>query len=182
VLAEFPEAQPPLPAVSFAPHAAANGFAFSPGGPFGFEGQAFVALFGDLAPITTPRLTTPVGFKVVRVDLERRAIADFAVNRIQGPASKLPHDGFERPAHCTFGPDGSLYVTDFGEIDIAPEKAGIRIQAGSGSLWRIRREHDVPAGLEPPAPVVVPFYLAQYLAWAGLAVGAAWLVRRLLRR
>ncbi len=182
VLAEFPELEPPKPVVSFPPHAAANGIAISPGGAFGFEGQAFVALFGDLAPITTPRLMTPVGFKVVRVDLERRELVDFAVNRIQGPASKLPHDGFERPSHCTFGPDGSLYVTDFGEIDIAPEKAGIRIRAGSGALWRIRRDAGVPAGLEPPAPAVVPLYLGQYALWGALAVAAVWLVRKVLRR
>jgi len=138
VLATFPDDDPPKPVVSFAPHAAVNGFAISPGGDFGFDGQAFVALFGDLAPITTPRLATPVGFKVVRVDLEQRTIVDFAVNRIQGPASKLPHEGFERPSHCAFGPDGALYVTDFGEIDIAPEKGGIRVQAGSDSSPRRR--------------------------------------------
>ncbi len=182
VLAEFPDPDPPKPVVSFKPHAGANGVAISPGGEFGFEGQAFVALFGDLAPITTPRLGTPVGFKVVRVDLERREIVDFAVNRIQGPASKLPHNGFERPSHCAFGPDGALYVTDFGEIDIAPEKAGIRIQAGSGTLWRIRRDAAVPAGTEPPAPVVVPFYVAQYAAWAGLLAAAAVAIVALLRR
>jgi glucose/arabinose dehydrogenase len=185
VLAEFPEPQPPMPVVSFEPHAAANGLAISPGGDFGFEGQAFVALFGDLAPVTTPRLGTPVGFKVVRVDLATRAITDFAVNRIHGPASKLPHDGFERPSHCAFGPDGALYVTDFGEIDIAPEKAGIHVQAGSGSLWRIRRDSSQPAGTEPPPPVVVPFYVAQYAVWAGLVTGVAavvaWLVHRLRR-
>lgn len=186
VLAEFPEAEPPMPVVSFPPHAAANGIAISPGGSFGFDGQAFVAFFGDLAPITTPRLATPVGFKVVRVDLEQRSIVDFAVNRIQGPASKLPHDGFERPSHCAFGPDGALYVTDFGEIDIAPEKAGIRAQAGSGSLWRIRRDVSQPAGLEPARPTVVPLYAAQYAAWAALAAGAiaavTLIVRRLFRR
>jgi hypothetical protein len=117
-----------------------------------------------------------VGFKVVRVDLERREIVDFAVNRIQGPASKLPHDGFERPSHVAFGPDGAMYVTDFGEIDIAPEKAGIRIQAGSGSLWRIRRVRGAPAGDRPRPSKRVPFYALQYLTWAaGLAaiVGAA---------
>lgn len=185
VLAEFPEPQPPLPVVSFKPHAAANGLAISPGGTFGFDGQAFVALFGDLAPITTPRLATPVGFKVVRVDLERQEIYDFAVNRIQGPASKLPHDGFERPSHCAFGPDGALYVTDFGEIDIAPEKAGIRIQAGSGSLWRIRRDPALPAGSEPPPSTEVPFYLAQYATWAalaGIAVASVVLAVRRARR
>jgi len=186
VLAEFPEADPPKPVVSFKPHAAANGIAISPGGSFGFGGQAFVALFGDLAPITTPRLGTPVGFRVVRVDMDRREIVDFAVNRIQGPASKLPHDGFERPSHCAFGPDGALYVTDFGEIDIAPEKGGIRVQAGSGSLWRIRREPSQPAGSQPPEPAVLPFYAGQYAVWTGLLVAAlgsvALVVRRVFRR
>jgi len=190
VLAAFPEPEPPYPVVSFPPHSGSNGIAISPGGDFGFEGNAFVAMFGDLAPITTPRLATPVGYKVVRIDLERRQIVDFALNRIQGPASKLPHDGFERPSHCVFGPDGALYVTDFGEIEIAPEKAGIRVQAGSGTLWRIRREGDVPAGTEPPEAVKVPFYVAQYATWAGFVAvavavavaGIAIVIRRLMRR
>ena len=182
VLAEFPEAEPPMPVVSFAPHAAANGLAVAPEGPFGFAGQAFVALFGDLAPITTPRLLTPVGFKVVRVDLDRRTIRDFAVNRVQGPASKLPHDGFERPSHCAFGPDGQLYVTDFGEIDIAPEQAGIRVQAGTGSVWRIRRVPGVPAGDLPPEARRVPFYAAQYALWGGLLAAAVLGLVRVLRR
>jgi glucose/arabinose dehydrogenase len=182
VPAEFPDSEPPVPVVSFPPHAAANGIASSPGGEFGFDGQAFVAVFGDLAPITTPRLATPVGFKIVRVDLEQRSIVDFAVNRIQEPASKLPHEGFERPSHCAFGPDGALYVTDFGEIDIAPEKAGIRVKAGSGSLWRIRREVSEAAGIEPAQPTVIPFYAAQYAAWAALVGGAIAAIALILRR
>ena len=186
VLAVFPDPSPPRPVASFGSHAAANGVAVSPGHQFGFPGQAFVALFGDLAPITTPRLGTPVGNKVVRVDLERGEVIDFAVNRIQGPASKLPHDGFERPSHVAFGPDGALYVKDFGEIDIAPEKTGIRVQAGTGSLWRIRRVAGVPAGVTPPRPTEVPFYAMQYGVWAlGLvAIIAAALggVAALLRR
>jgi len=44
-----------------------------------------VALFGDLAPVTT-RTITPVGFKVARVDLEAGRVVDFAVNRLAGPA------------------------------------------------------------------------------------------------
>jgi hypothetical protein len=76
-----------------------------------FAGDGFVALFGDLMPVTTRRIA-PAGFKVVRVDMQTRCVVDFAVNRIAGPASKLPHEGFERPSHCQFGPDGALYVVD----------------------------------------------------------------------
>jgi hypothetical protein len=130
-----------------------------------------------------------VGFKVVRVDMENRTVEDFAVNRIQGPASKLPHEGFERPSHCAFGPDGALYVVDFGEIEIAPEVGGVRVQAGSGTLWRIRRAGG-SAGRRPAEPANFPLYAAQLLGWAAAAVamvaavGAVVLIvaRRLLRR
>jgi hypothetical protein len=124
-----------------------------------------VALFGDISPVTAQPLT-PRGFKVVRVDLERRRVVDFAVNKIAGPASKLPHAGFERPSHCQFGPDGALYVVDWGEIEIAPERGGIRMQQGTGTLWRIRRT-DGPRGERPPQPLVLPLH-----AWQSLVVGA----------
>jgi glucose/arabinose dehydrogenase len=185
VLAQHPDPNPPKPVLSFEPHAAANGVSFSHSPSFGFEGQAFVALFGDLAPITTPRMLTPAGFKVVRIDVDGRRMVDFAVNKIVGPASKLPHNGFERPSHCAFGPDGALYVVDWGEIDIAPERGGIRMKAGTGSLWRIRRT-DGPAGEQPPEPMSLPFYGAQYAVWIGSALGVlgvgAWLLRRIFRR
>jgi glucose/arabinose dehydrogenase len=169
VLAEHPDPDPPKPFVTFAPHAAANGFAFSRSADFGFVGDAFVALFGDLAPVTTARLARPVGYKVVRVDMHNRTVVDFAVNRIEGPASKLPHAGFERPSDCEFGPDGALYVTDWGEIDIAPEAGGVRMQAGTGTLWRIRRTEG-PAGTVPPEPARFPFYVAQWAAWLAVPV------------
>src|SRR4051794_32293317 len=171
VLAEFPDADPPKPFVTFPPHAAANGFAFSVDERFGFAGDPFVCLFGDLAPVTTARLAKPVGYKVVRVDMANRRVVDFAVNRIEGPASKLPHAGFERPSDCKFGPDGALYVVDWGEIEIAPEAGGVRMQAGSGTLWRIRRTSE-PAGELPPASVEFAFYGVQYLAWLGAIVAA----------
>ena len=186
VLAEFPEPEPPKPVASFQTHAAANGFDFVRDRAFGFSGQAFVALFGDLAPITSARQVVPAGFKVVRVDPDSGTIADFAVNRIQGPASKLRHGGFERPSHCAFGPDGQLYVVDFGEINIAPEKGGIRIKEGTGAVWRIRRVPGTMAGAMPAAPARVPFYLIQGLAWLGAAVAAfvfgAAIARRIIRR
>lgn len=186
VLAAFPDPDPPMPTASFETHAGANGFDFSRDDAFGFVGQAFVALFGDLAPVTTPRQVVPAGFKVVRVDPDTGTVHDFAVNRVQGPASKLFHGGFERPSHCVFGPDGALYVIDFGQIKLAPEKGGIRMRQGTGALWRISRDPAAPGGELPPTPRRVPFYplqAAAVLALAGgaLALGAAAL-RRIFRR
>jgi glucose/arabinose dehydrogenase len=164
ILAEFPDPNPPMPFLSFETHTAANGFDFCRDESFGFYGDAFVALFGDLAPITTLRhAVKPAGFKVVRIDMENKQVVDFAVNRIEGPASKLPHEGFERPSHCQFGPDGALYVVDFGAIRIALESGGIQMQKGTGSLWRIRRTQ-APIGDLPATPMQFPLYLAQFLA------------------
>jgi glucose/arabinose dehydrogenase len=171
VLAQHPDPNPPKPLASFETHAAANGFDFCRDASFGFEGDAFVACFGDLAPLTTlKKATVPIGFKVVRVDMKQQRIVDFAVNRIVGPASKLPHDGFERPSHCQFGPDGALYVVDFGIIHIAPESGGIRIQKETGTLWRIRRTQE-PRGEEPPHPTVIPLYTIQALGILGAIIG-----------
>jgi glucose/arabinose dehydrogenase len=182
VLAEHPDPDPPKPVVTFEPHSGANGLAFSNDPCFGFVGNAFVALFGDLAPITTHHQAAPAGFKVVRLDPEAREVMDFAVNRISGPQSKLPHLGFERPSHCAFGPDGALYVVDWGEIQIAPERGGVRTKQGTGTLWRIRRMGE-RSGERPPRPLVVPLYTLQYLGIlagvVGLAAAAAWLARGL---
>ncbi len=177
-----PDPNPPKPLAEFEMHVAANGVDICKDARFGFEGQAFVACFGDLAPITTmAHSATPRGFKVQRVDLTSGAIYDFAVNRIAGPASMLPHEGFERPSHCQFGPDGALYVVDFGEIEIAPEQGGIREQMGTGTLWCIRRSGG-PRGMLPPEPVVVPLYLLRGLALLAAAAGGVLLLRWLIRR
>lgn len=182
VLADFPNSNPPRPVSSFQTHAAANGMDFSRGEAFGFVGQGFVALFGDLAPITTVRYAAgPAGFKVVRIDPDTGAIYDFAVNRIAGPASLLPHDGFERPSHCQFGPDGALYVVDFGNIDVAVEKGGIRMKEETGVLWRIRRT-GVTHGEMPPKSLSLPVYLLRLLGFifaiTGLGIGINALLHR----
>lgn len=122
----------------FTDHSASNGFDFRRGDAFGFAGDAFVCLFGSVAPVTTRRVMQ-AGFKVVRINMPRREIVPFAVNRLDGPASILPLDGFERPCHAQFGPDGALYIVDWGQIRLALEKGGIEMPIGSGTLWRIRR-------------------------------------------
>ncbi|HEV3479004.1 MAG TPA: PQQ-dependent sugar dehydrogenase, partial [Gaiellaceae bacterium] len=170
LLADPPDPNPPRPLATFEPHAAPNGLDFCLDPAFGFEGDAFVCLFGDLNPNTT-RQATPTGYKIVRVDIKSGEVVDFAVNKIVGPASKLPHGGFERPSHCAFGPDGALYVVDWGEINIAPEVGGVRMGEGTGALWRIRRTSGA-AGIRPARPREVPLYALLFLALP-LAVAAA---------
>jgi len=132
----------------------------------------------------TARPATPRGFKVVRVDMQNRQVVDFAVNTIADPASKLPYESFERPSHCQFGPDGTLYVVDWGQIEIAPEKGGIPMQKETGTLWRICRTAG-SQGERPLHPVVLPLYGVQYPACVGGAigptVGGGWLLGRWLR-
>ncbi|MDP9409033.1 MAG: PQQ-dependent sugar dehydrogenase [Actinomycetota bacterium] len=175
VLAEHPDPNPPKPFATLDQHSAPNGVDFCRDPSFGFHGDAFVALFGDLTPVTS-RLTTPSGFKVARVDIQTGEVVDFAGNKIQGPASKVPHRGLERPSHCEFGPEGALYVVDFGQISLAPEKGGIRVQQGTGTLWRIRRTSEA-IQTRPPESVVVPSYAAKAVAGM-VGVFVTWMMLR----
>ncbi|MFP5371163.1 MAG: PQQ-dependent sugar dehydrogenase [Actinomycetes bacterium] len=175
-----PPGQPPAPLVTFTPHAAANGFDFSPGADFGFAGDVFIACFGDAAPVTTRRIV-PAGFKVARIDMARGRVVDFAVNRIAGGASVLPHDGFERPVDCRFGPDGSLYVVDWGEMVPAPERGGVEIRQRTGVVWRIRRTGG-EAGQEPPEPLVLPVNLLRLVLPLLASLLGGGLLIRLVRR
>jgi len=129
--------RPPSPVATFAVHASADGFDFSRNAAFGYQGQAFVALFGDEAP-AVGKILNPVGAKVIRVNLEDGVIEDFAVNRgsKNGPASKVGGGGLERPVAARFNPAGdALFVVDFGVM--THEKKGAKPVKGTGVLWRI---------------------------------------------
>jgi glucose/arabinose dehydrogenase len=131
--------QPPSPKAIFGSHSSANGLDFSRSRAFGHVGQAFVALFGDMAG-ETGKLLGPVGFKVVRVDTATGVIEDFATNhgKEPGPASKLKSGGLERPVAVRFDPAGtSLYVVDFGILAVT-DKGPLPVER-TGVLWKITR-------------------------------------------
>ncbi|HYG36072.1 MAG TPA: glucose dehydrogenase [Clostridia bacterium] len=139
LLASHPN-PPPKPVAMFGVHSSANGFDFSRNPAFGHVGEAFVALFGDQAPVVGKTLH-PVGNKVVRVNVENGVIQEFAVNkgRVHGPASKIGGGGLERPVAARFTPGGeALYVVDFGVM--LQDKHGSYPQPGTGVLWRISRD------------------------------------------
>ena len=138
LLAEHPAA-PPDPVVKLAVHSSSNGLDFSFEPAFGHVGQAFIAQFGDMSP-DVGKVVAPVGFRVVRVDVDSGVVEDFAINREpQGPASLHGNGGLERPISAKFDPTGrALYIVDFGVMTIGEN--GPEPRAGSGVLWRIVRD------------------------------------------
>jgi len=132
--------EPPKPAAVFGVHSSSNGFDFSRNKAFGFEGEAFVAQFGDMAP-NVGKVLNPVGFKIVRVDVHTGVIRDFAVNRGKrnGPASWLKKGGLERPLSVRFDPSGAhLYVVDFGIMKMS--RQGPEPVKNTGCIWRISKQ------------------------------------------
>jgi glucose/arabinose dehydrogenase len=137
VLASHPS-EPPKPVAVLGVHSSSNGFDFSRSAAFGHVGDAFVAQFGDMAP-NVGKVLSPVGFKVVRVDVRTGVIEDFATNRgkTNGPGTRLGTGGLERPVAARFDPTGAaLYVVDFGVMTMG---ATPRPELGTGVLWRITR-------------------------------------------
>lgn len=137
VLATHPN-EPLQPAAVLAVHSSSNGFDFSRHAGFGFEGDAFVAQFGDMAP-GVGKVLAPPGFRVVRVDVGTGVVQDFLVNRDgSGPASLHGSAGLERPVAARFDPEGTaLYVVDFG-VMLVTDEAPVPIP-GTGVLWRVVR-------------------------------------------
>jgi glucose/arabinose dehydrogenase len=130
----------PQPAAFLAVHSSSNGFDFSRSEAFGHVGEAFVAQFGDTAP-SVGNVTGPVGFKVVRVDVNTGVSEDFATNHgdKNGPASLLNSGGLERPIAARFSPDGSaLYVVDFGVL--TTDGSAANPVGNTGRVWRISHE------------------------------------------
>ena len=126
-------------------HAGVCGIKFSPGGAFGYAGDAFVALFGTFAPVTTGLNLAPAGFAVARLDMKTRKIEDFAKNDLPGPAYLNRQDGFNRPVDVLFAADTSMYVVDWGASTV--DKEGLKVVPRTGVVWRIR-----PASLPARAP------------------------------
>jgi hypothetical protein len=138
VLLKHPGA-PPRPAAILGVHASADGFDFSRSPLFGHVGQAFIAEFGDQAP-ATGKVLSPVGAKIVRVDVASGVVEDFTVNRgsTDAPASWLGTGGLERPIAARFDRAGAaLYVVDFGVFTVDGDRFEPR--PNTGVLWRITR-------------------------------------------
>lgn len=168
LLAEHPTETPPEPIARFDPHAATNGFAFAPSDAWGAPDDAFIALFGDFTP-ATGTVTRPQGVEVVRVNVGTGEISTFLTNKNSGASSTHSAGGFEHPSDVVFGPDGAMYVTDWGVAHITVD--GLKLEPNTGVVWRIAPGR---AGAEIPGGISLLFTL---LATLALGVGTFVLIR-----
>jgi len=124
------------------PHAAVCGMTVVPGrGSFArWAGQLLVAEMGDFRPLTdSVHPHAHSGFQVEVVDPSSGSIATFARNDNPGdplPATALPgKKGFERPVDVKIGPDGNVYVLDFGVF--VPTASSGKVFPKTGRVFRI---------------------------------------------
>lgn len=125
---------PPLadgPVTKFAPHSVPAKFDFSVSRAFGYLGQAFVALFGQLSHGREP-LPEPAGFKIIRINIQIGKAVDFMVILRPGPENRGP----VHPIQAKFCPHGlKLYVVDFGERG----ETGKPPARKTGAIWEISK-------------------------------------------
>lgn len=117
------------------PHAALSGMTMLA------DGQLLVAEMGDFRPMTDPNVNEHSGFQVERIDPRSGAIAPVYRNGSPGdalPASTLDlRNGFERPVDVRVGPDGLVYVLDFGAFVTTGGQP--KAMPKTGKLFRIER-------------------------------------------
>jgi glucose/arabinose dehydrogenase len=135
-------ADPSLLVAATKPHAALGGMTFVPArGPFArWAGQLLISEMGDFKPTTDAETADDrAGFQVEAVDVAAKRVTVFARNRGQGPAQPASHldlqEAFERPVDVKFGPDGLVYVLDFGVF--SPTAKSAKVMPKTGKVFRI---------------------------------------------
>ncbi len=137
--------KPPTdPLVAFPSQSGAAKMAFGPDAS-DFEGNMIVALSGDRAPFATSgrKLVGPVGYKLVRVDLDTRRVHEFVRNVAGTPAHLIGREfdngvnALERPCDVKFGPDGALYILDMGRMRVKDGKE--QFTPGTGQIFRLSK-------------------------------------------
>lgn len=134
LLAEHPM-KPPKPFTVFQPHSAVMGFSFNENPCFGTVGDAYIAEFGAIVPTNTGgKPLYNVGHRVSHINMDNGEVTTFAQNKSGLPAYMTNCGGFDRPIDAVFGPDGALYISDFGVYTAeGPVK-------NTGVIWKISRK------------------------------------------
>lgn len=118
-----------------------------------YAGQVFVAEWGDLAPGTTPLRDGPAGYQVTRIDPGTHRAVPFVRNAKAGPASVqgATGQGLERPIDVKFGPDGAMYIVDYGVARVNPARVAqgqvpYEFPPRTGAIWKVTRTGTAASG------------------------------------
>ena len=129
---------PPEPLARLAPHSVAVGMVFGRE-EWGMdpENEILVAEFGTIVVAQATEDILP-GYRVQKVNLETGEASDFLINTSGRPSSLSEEGeagGLERPINLEWGPDGALYLVDFGVINVTA--TGMDARPGTGAIWRV---------------------------------------------
>lgn len=109
-------------------------------------GRLFIAEWGDLTPPTDPKVTR-TGYRIVQLNPATKEVIPFVSNRGGLPGSEQGALGMalERPFDVKFGPDGAMYIVDYGQVKINPARTAqgrepYEYVAGTGIIWRVKRK------------------------------------------
>jgi glucose/arabinose dehydrogenase len=118
----------------------------APAGWGDMEGQLFVAEWGDLAWFTNGLRVLPTGSRVVHINPQTKQVEPFVQNAKPGPASEQEArgEGLEHPFDVKFGPDGAMYIVDYGvaRVNLARIKEdhlAVEFPPKTGAIWRVTR-------------------------------------------
>lgn len=111
-----------------------------------YAGQLFVPEWGDMAWVTNALKDKPSGNRISVIDPKTGKMNAFIRNINLGPASAQGAlgKGIERPFDVKFGPDGAMYIVDYGVFKINLQ----RIAEGrlpyewppfTGAIWKVTR-------------------------------------------
>ena len=83
----------------------------------------------------------------MRIEPQSGALEPFVSNAAPGPASRqgATGRGLERPFDVQFGPDGAMYIVDYGVVTvdmslIEEGKPPYSYEEGTGTIWRVTRD------------------------------------------
>jgi glucose/arabinose dehydrogenase len=130
---------PPAPLAKLSPHSSITGFDFNYNSSFGNYGDVYITEFGSYGPITVGQ-SAPyegIGHRISRIDINTGGISTFIGNKSGLPVSVTGEGGFGRPVDIKFGPDGAMYILDFG---ISNPRQLNQFVANTGIIWRIYRK------------------------------------------
>jgi glucose/arabinose dehydrogenase len=112
-----------------------------------FANHLFVPEWGDMAWFNNATRVKPAGNRIARINPEDGDVEPFIINKEPGPASGQggkPGEGIERPYDVKFGPDGAMYIVDFGGHLITLDRIGdnrlpFEWVPKSGVIWRVTK-------------------------------------------